>query len=90
MGVAPFKDMKVVDESRFIKIGDLRAVSEMVSLKFGKNVKRCDKVYSSSDKCIHIVDYVAGAIWTKYEKNNPEFFDIIKEKYPLPVKPFRP
>jgi len=81
MSVAPFKDMRmIVDESRFIKIGDLRAVSEEISAKLGKNVKRCDKVYSSSDKCIQIVDYVAGAIWTKYEKGNPEFFDIIEQK----------
>jgi len=91
MSTAPFKDMKiVVDESRSIKIGDMRAVSETISSKLGKNVKSCSKVSSSSNKCIQIVDYVAGAIWTKYEKNDSEYFDIIEEKISLARESFRP
>jgi len=91
MSVADFKDMKiVVDKSRFIKIEDMRAVSKTISTKLGKNIKGCDKVLSSSNKCVQIVDYVAGAIWTKYEKNNPEFFEIIEEKISVARESLRP
>jgi len=91
MNVATFKDVNiVVDESRFIKIGDMRAIADAVSAKFEKNVKRCDKVSSSSNKCIQIVDYVAGAIWIKYEKNNPAFYEIIKGKVSVARESFGP
>ena len=91
MSVADFKDMKiVVDKSRFIKIEDMKAVSKRISARLGKNVKGCDKVLSTSNKCVQIVDYVAGAIWTKYEKNNPEFFEIIEEKVSVARESLRP
>jgi len=91
MSVADFKDMKiVVDNSRFIKIEDMKAVSKTISTKLGKNVKGCDKVLSTSNKCVQVVDYVAGAIWTKYEKNDPEFFEIFGEKISVARESLRP
>jgi hypothetical protein len=91
MSTAPFKDMNiVVDESRFMKTEDMRTVSKAVSAKFGKNVKRCDKVSSSSNRCIQIADYVAGAIWVNYEHNNPEFLKLIESKISIARESFRP
>ena len=54
-----------------------------ISIEIGKNVKSCDKV--SSDKCVRIADYVAGAIRTKFENGNEELFEIIREKISTPV-----
>lgn len=75
--VSQYKDVNVfVDKSRFIKNGDLKEMVNGLSQELGKNIVKCDKV--SSNKCVSIADFVAGAIWTKYETGNEEFFETIK------------
>jgi hypothetical protein len=91
MSVMSYKDVNIiVDESRFMKVYDMKNVSETISKRLGKNVKGCNKASSLSNKCIQIVDYVAGAIWTKHEKGITEFSDIIEEKISVARVSFRP
>lgn len=84
MMIAPIRDLRiVVDESRFIRQDHLKQMAKDISIEIGKNVKSCDKV--SSDRCVRIADYVAGAIRTKFENGNEELFEIIREKISTPV-----
>ena len=47
-------------------------------------VKKCTKYNSSSNKCIQIADYVAGAIWHMYERNERKPFLIIEKNIRRP------
>ena len=47
-------------------------------------VKKCTKFNSSSNKCLQIADYVAGAIWHMYERNEREHFSIIERNIHRP------
>ena len=80
----------VVDKSRFIKIDNMKETAGRIAEKIGKNVKRCDKVLSASNKCVQIVDYVAGAIWWEYEKNDSRFTDITRSKVSVARVSLRP
>jgi len=80
------RDINVwVDDSSFIKNDDLKNMAKEISKDVGRNVKRCSKV--SSEKCVKIADYVAGSISAKYERENDEFFNIIKEKISVAREP---
>lgn len=84
MSIAPTKDLRiVVDESWFIEKERLKKMAENISKETHRNVKSCEK--GSSDKCVRIADYVVGAIRTKYENDDAEFFEIIREKISSPV-----
>ena len=79
--IAPSKDVNIVaDDSSFIRLKDMRDTSRTIAESTGKNIKRCDKAPSSSNKCVQIADYVAGAVWWEHEKSDPRFTDIIKNK----------
>jgi len=78
----------VVDESGFIKSDELKEIGRSLSESLGKNVKRCDKV--SSHKCVRIADFIAGSLWAKYERENGEYFEIIKEKISFARESLRP
>lgn len=47
-------------------------------------VKKCTKYNSSSNKCIQIADYVAGAIWHMYERNERTPFLLIERSIRRP------
>lgn len=80
MGVLPCKDFNVfVDRSSFIKIEKLRKIAEEEALKANVNLMKCDKVTSEQNKCIQLVDYVAGAARARYEDGNPSI-QIIEKK----------
>jgi hypothetical protein len=88
---APSKDVNiVVDKSRFIKINDMKETAERIAETAGRSIKRCDKVLSASNKCVQIADYVAGAIWSEHEKNDPRFANIIKSKISVARASLRP
>ena len=89
--VVPCNDLNVtVDESRSIKIEDLRKMTDHIANKTGKNIKKCLKASSESNKCVQIVDFVAGSIWTKYEKRNDYFYKIFEEKISVARESLRP
>ena len=56
-----------VDRSSFIKIERLREIARDEAAKAGVNLMKCDKVTSEQNKCIQLVDYVAGAARARYE-----------------------
>ena len=91
MNISPSKDVNImVDKSRFIKIEDMKETARIIAEDIGKNVKRCEKVSSDSEKCVQIVDYVAGAIWWEHEKKDPRFANIIRKKISIARAPLRP
>ena len=68
MSVLPCRDFNVfVDRSSFIKIERLREIARDEAAKAGVNLMKCDKVTSEQNKCIQLVDYVAGAARARYE-----------------------
>ncbi len=69
-----------LDYSSSIKITDLVKMSFGIFDNRGKNVRRCVKADSSQNKCIQIVDFVAGAVRVAYEYEDRAYYDIIKEK----------
>jgi hypothetical protein len=77
-------DIKI-DGSRFIAIKDLMAMVENISNDLNKNVKNCKKVHSTADKCVKIADFVAGSIWTSYEKKDARYFNMIEKKISMPA-----
>ena len=91
MMVAPSKDVNImVDKSRFIKIDSMKETAGRIAESIGVNVKRCDKVLSTSNKCVQIVDYAVGAIWWEHEKNDPRFANIVRNKISVARASLRP
>jgi len=89
MEASSVRDIDIlVDENGFIKSVELKEIGRSLSKSLGKNLKRCDKV--SSNKCVRIADFIAGSIWAKYERENSEYFDIIKGKISLARESLRP
>ncbi|MDR3283294.1 MAG: DUF3800 domain-containing protein [Candidatus Methanoplasma sp.] len=81
----PCKDVNVVvDGSRFITVTRLREVANASAIGTGANIKKCDKGHSESNGCLRIADFVAGAIWTCYEKSDDRFIDIIRKNIRRP------
>jgi len=87
--ISESKDVDIsVDESRFIKSGELAEMGKHISKDLGKNVKKCVKV--SSNKCTRVTDYVAGAIWAKYEHGKEEYFEVIEKRISIACESLGP
>ena len=67
-----------VDRSSFIKIERLREISREEAVKAGVNLMKCDKVTSEQNRCIQLVDYVAGAARARYEDEDSSIHIIEK------------
>lgn len=68
ISVLPCKDFNLfLDSNNFITISRLRQMVEEESKNQGINPKRVDKVQSEQNKCIQLVDFVAGAVKAQYE-----------------------
>lgn len=79
MSVLPCRDFNVfVDRSSFIKIERLREIAKEEAVKAGVNLMKCDKVTSEQNKCIQLVDYVAGAARARYEDEDASIHMIEK------------
>jgi hypothetical protein len=53
-----------------IPIDKLRKIASEEAADHGANLIKCEKVTSSQNKCIQLVDYVAGASRAKYEEDD--------------------
>lgn len=73
---SPTRDVKVyVDRTSVISQKELETFCKRLH---EINILSQSKVNSSSNKCIQIADFVAGAIWHRYERNELEHYSIIK------------
>ena len=80
ISILPCKDFNIiVDRSSFIPIDKLRKIASEEAVSHGANLIKCEKVTSSQNKCIQLVDFVAGASRAKYEEND-DTIDILKNK----------
>ena len=80
MDVLPCKDVNVLlDSCRFITIGRLKDIVYDEAIKHNVNVKIINKVNSEQNKCIQLVDFVAGASRVLYE-NNDNTINIVRDK----------
>lgn len=71
MDVLPCKDVNVLlDSCRFITIGRLKDIVHDEAIKHNVNVKIINKVNSEQNKCIQLVDFIAGASRALYENND--------------------
>ncbi|MDR1690916.1 MAG: hypothetical protein LBR42_03610, partial [Candidatus Methanoplasma sp.] len=68
----------LVDGNSFIKNSELKEIAYELAKNLEKNIEKCSK--ASSNKCVRIADFIAGSIWTKHERGNGTFFEIIKDK----------
>lgn len=69
-------DAKImIDETSQVRPESLFKISDECSM----NVLSFKKYVSSTNKCIQIADFVAGAIFSKYEHNNDEHYRIIEK-----------
>lgn len=75
------KDVNIIiDGSRYIQQGELRAMCDDLCKNHGKNLKKCYKGISQNEPCLRLVDYVAGSVRLGYENSNTMYCDIIKGK----------
>lgn len=61
-----------------------KSMNDVCDSMTGIKIKKCTKYNSSSNKCIQIADYVAGAIWHMYERNERSPFLIIEKNIRRP------
>ena len=80
MEIVPCKDVNLLlDSCRFITINRLKEVAYEEAAKHGVNVKTVNKVQSEHNKCIQLVDFIAGASRAMYE-NNDNTIEILRDK----------
>ena len=74
------KDVNILlDSCRFITIGRLKDIVRDEAIKHNVNVKIINKVNSEQNKCIQLVDFIAGASRALYE-NNDNTINIVRDK----------
>ena len=84
-----FRDINIfVDENGFIKTNELKELSTHLSNDLNKNVKKCEK--ASFNKCVKIADCVAGSLWANYERENKDYYNMIKAKVSIARESLRP
>jgi len=71
----------LIDRSSSISEKDFEHMCHSI---MGSRVNNCSKFNSSSNKCIQIADYVAGAIWHMYERNETDNYSIISKSIRCP------
>ena len=59
-------------------------LKNMIDIAMDINITKCEKYNSSSSKCIQIADFIAGAIWHMYERNERANFSIIEKSIRRP------
>lgn len=69
----------IVDRSRFVTLDRLREIAQEEAVKADVNIKKCEKITSQQNKCIQIVDYVAGAVRSSMEHGD-DTLSILDEK----------
>lgn len=69
-----------LDSISSIKANELLEMSKEIFNRYSKNVKRSIKVDSAQNKCIQLVDFVAGAIRCAYEYEDMTYYNIIEKK----------
>ena len=80
MSILPCRDVNVfLDSSGFVSIDRFRKIVLEQSVIHDVNPIKIDKVHSEQNKCIQLVDYVAGASRAKYERSD-DTLDIMLEK----------
>ena len=52
------------------------------------NQVKCNHVDSEKEPLIQLADYICGATFQKYERNNSNYYDIIREKIDFFIKPW--
>ena len=80
MDIVLCKDVNVLlDSCRFITIDHLKEIVYEEAVKHNVNVKMVNKVQSEQNKCIQLVDFIAGASRAMYE-NNDNTIEILRDK----------
>lgn len=80
MDVVPCKDVNVfLDGSGFVKLERFRQIVADEAKLHKINTKKVHKVFSNQNKCIQLVDYIAGASRAKVEFGD-ESINIIENK----------
>lgn len=76
----PKKELKIFIDRHFHKKGDEKNFDQLIQKEIGEDLRyTVQHVDSQQNFIINLVDFVAGAILAKYNKNNLQFYDIIKE-----------
>lgn len=78
--IGPHDVCFLIDRSTFISLDDLRHTAYQLSLSYGCNLLRCEKVTSHQNKCIQLADYVAGSFFVNLEYGDDSFSTIIERK----------
>ena len=80
LSVLPCRDVNVyLDRNRFISEKRFRDIVKEECSKYDANLKECCLKDSQSNPCIQLVDFVAGAAFSKYEHND-NMLDTICDK----------
>ena len=80
-GVLMRNDVSIyLDSVSSIKAYEFSKMAEDVFGTHKRNVRRSIKADSAQNKCIQLVDFVAGAIRRAYEYDDRRFYDIIEKK----------
>ena len=80
MEYLPCKDVNIfLDGCGFIKLDRFRQIVSEEASKHEINTKQVHKVFSNQNKCIQLVDFIAGASRAKNEYND-DTIDIITKR----------
>ena len=83
MEIVPCKDFNVLlDRNRFITNDELRAMVRREAKEFNINPMKIDMVSSEQNRCIQLVDFIAGASRAKYE-NGDDAIELISRNVSL-------
>ena len=69
----------MLDRNSFITVGDFRDMVREESMNHRLNPLKIDMVSSNQNKCIQLVDFIAGASRAKYEIGD-QSIELISEK----------
>lgn len=71
MDVLPCKDVNIfLDGSGFIKLDRYREIVEEEAIAHMVNTKKVHKVFSTQNKCVQLIDFIAGASRARVEFND--------------------
>ena len=80
MEILPCKDVNVLlDRNSFITVSDFRDMVREESINHRLNPLKIDMISSDQNKCIQLVDFIAGASRAKYEIGD-QSIELISEK----------
>ena len=83
MEILPCKDFNVLlDRNRFIITNELRVMVRKEAKGFNINPMKIDMVSSEQNRCIQLVDFIAGASRAKYE-NGDDTIELISKNVSL-------